>query len=69
MSREDNIDYGEIKNISTEFDCNDRHGDYGHDSEGFMFLYTPSGWKPINNDRYESKYWKKKYIELLNTKQ
>ncbi len=63
------IDYGEIKNISSEFNGTDRIGDYGEGKDKHKFCYTEKGWKPFFPDAYEAYYWKKKYEELLNKKQ
>lgn len=58
------FDYGEIKNLTKK--KVPRSGDWGRDIDGHPFVYTIyKGWKPLDPDRYEAKYWKKKYMELL----
>ncbi len=61
------MEYGEIRNINTGNNGANRIGDYGLDEDKNQFTYTKEGWKPINPDAYEAKFWKKKY-EQLNRK-
>jgi hypothetical protein len=62
---EDKIDYGEIKSVEPKL----RSGGIGHDADGNPFVYTiTKGWRPMSPDRYEAKYWKKKYMELAQIK-
>lgn len=66
MSTETNIDYGEIKNISTGYTGIDRHGDYGRSEDNYLFVFSIDyGWKPMFPDKCESHYWKKKYTQLI----
>lgn len=56
------IEHGEITIVYS--DGVSRYGDFGKDKDGYLFCYTNDGWKPILPDKYEAKYWKKKYEEL-----
>jgi len=60
------LEYGKIKNISTEYIGACRIGDYGKDEDGNLFCYTLTGWTPFDIASYEAKYWKKKYEQLKN---
>jgi hypothetical protein len=64
MSTEDNIEYGEIKNINTEFNGTNRIGDYGKNQDNVPFVFTDLGWRCINEDKLEAAYWKNMYVSL-----
>jgi hypothetical protein len=56
------IQYGEIKNMNEGRP--DRELDMGHNKDGFLFVFTPDGWKPLNEDKLAAHYWRQKYLEL-----
>lgn len=68
MNTEDKIEYGEIKNLNSDHRKVTLLGDYGIDKEGNYFCYTKVGWQPINPDKYEANFFKKKYKELFMKK-